>query len=192
MLIHCKEGAHRGPFASAVWLMAKTGRSMHEVVKYLEQLRCLVHLRPDVKDRLRHHDRELSLLFRDLRAGQVYHGGPWADQPLPAIMSSDELLRHLDRDKKQHKEPDKEPDNEPAKEPASGQVPAKYSSSSSKPDPPASGQSSASGQVPPSSASGQVPPGQASGQVSQEEPAAQSPAFGHVPQEKTRCAISGL
>ena len=111
MLIHCKEGAHRGPFASAVWLMAKTGRTMHEVVKYLEQLRCLVHLRPDVKDRLRHHDRELSHLFRDLRAGQVYHGGPWADQPLPAIMSSDELLRHLDRDKKQHKEPDKEPDN---------------------------------------------------------------------------------
>ena len=45
MLIHCTEGAHRGPFASAVWLMAKTGRTMHDVVKYLEQLRCLVHLR---------------------------------------------------------------------------------------------------------------------------------------------------
>ena len=116
MLIHCTEGAHRGPFASAVWLMAKTGRTMHEVVKYLEQLRCLVHLRPDVKDLLRSHERELSNLFRDLRAGQIYHGGPWATQPLPAIKTSDELLRHLDRDKKQHKEPDKEPDNKPDKE----------------------------------------------------------------------------
>ena len=56
--------------------MAKTGRTMHEVVKYLEQSRCLVHLRPDVKDRLKHHDRELALLFRDLRAEGGTLGGP--------------------------------------------------------------------------------------------------------------------
>ena len=60
MLIHCKEGAHRAPFAAACWLMAKTGRPMQEVVMFLEELRCLVHMRHDMTDVLKYHERKLA------------------------------------------------------------------------------------------------------------------------------------
>lgn len=76
MLIHCKEGARRGPFAAAAWLMAKTGRPMQEVVRFLEQLRCLVGRGHGMQDTLKYHERGLAHLFFDLGAAVFSRRAP--------------------------------------------------------------------------------------------------------------------
>ena len=154
MLIHCKEGARRGPFAAAAWLMAKTGRPMQEVVRFLEQLRCLVHLGHGMKDTLKYHERGLAHLFFDLGAAVL-------QRPLPAVLSRVELLNELRVPPASGQVPVASPAGQPSSGSSSGAVKVQ-------PDPPASGQSSASD-----------PP--ASGQVPQDKPAAQSPASGQVP-----------
>ena len=65
MLIHCKEGAHRAPFAAAAWLICKTGKPVEEVVTFLESLRCLVDIRGAMFNALQRHQDELSTLLRD-------------------------------------------------------------------------------------------------------------------------------
>ena len=86
VLIHCREGAHRGPFAAAAWVMAKTGRSKTEVNALLEQLRRLVHIDPALQRCLKFHDENLSTLF-------LTRGEP--ARPLPAVLSAEQLLHEL-------------------------------------------------------------------------------------------------
>ena len=69
--------------------MAKSGSTTVEVVRFLEKLRCLVHLGSRATHCLSYHERELASLFYDLGVG-----GP-LDTPLPAVLSADELAHEL-------------------------------------------------------------------------------------------------